>query len=95
MSLSKVENELNELLEKVELISTKRINKRFEKQIQDSQWCKIFSSGALQIFLVFISANNCIEILSRTQKYFHGSQWKFQKILKISLDQTIILLQFY
>ena len=57
-----VENELDELLEKVELISTKGLTKDLINGYSILKGVKYLSSCALQNFLVFISATKYIEI---------------------------------
>ena len=52
-----VENELNELSNKVEAISTKEITNDWINKCKILNGIKHFSSGILQNYLVFISAN--------------------------------------
>ena len=59
-----VENKLDELSEKVEVISTKRLTKDLINGYSILKEAKYFSSGVFQIYLVFISDNKYIEFFS-------------------------------
>ena len=52
-----VENELNELSEKVKAISTKELTKDLINKFSFLNGTKYFSSGIFQNYLVFIPAN--------------------------------------
>ena len=68
-----VENKLDELSEKVEIISTKGFPKDLMNGYSILKGAKYFSSGVLQNYLVFISANKCNESFSGAQKIY---SWK-------------------
>ena len=61
-----VENELNELSEKVKAISTKRLTKDLIDEFTIINGAKYFSLGIFQNYLLFIPTEKCI-------KYFHGT----------------------
>ena len=65
-----VENELNELSKKVEVISTKRLSKGLIKGPKIQNSTKYFSSGILQDYLVFIPAQKHIEYFSGTTRMY-------------------------
>ena len=65
-----VENKLDELSEKVEVISTKRLTKDLINGYSILKEAKYFSSGAFQIYLVFISDNKYIEFFSGIQQIY-------------------------
>ena len=63
-----VENELDELSEEVELISTKELTKDLINEYSILKGAKKFYLGALQNYLVFISANKYNEFYSDTEQ---------------------------
>ena len=65
-----VENELDELSEKVELISTKELTKDLINEYSILKGAKYFSSCVLQNYLAFISANKYIENFRNIQEIF-------------------------
>ena len=78
-----VENELNELLEKVKAISTKRLTKNLINKFGIFNGAKYFSSVIFQSYLVFIPPKKCI-------KYFSGTTridlWKSNGMSKENIE---------
>ena len=64
-NVSSYKSKLNELSKKVKAISTKTIDKRFDKKFSILNGSKYFSSITFQDYLVSIPAKRCI-------KYFSG-----------------------
>ena len=79
-----VENELNELCKKVEVISTKGLTKALINVYKILNAAKYFSLGMIQNYLVFISAKNYFNFLLAQLKFIYENLKGCQKqILKI------------
>ena len=88
-----VEDELNKLSKNVEVISAKGLKEALIDKYSIFNGAKSFSN-LLQNYLVFISANKYVEFSVRFDKFIHRNLKEHQKkVLKILLDQTILLLQ--
>ena len=77
-----VENELNELSEKVKAISTKGLTKDLINKFSILNGAKYFSSGIFQNYLVFIPAKKYIKYFSGTTRI---NSWK-----SIGMSEKII-----
>ena len=79
-----VQNELEELIEKVELKLTKGLTKDLKNGYSVLKETKYFSSGStvLQNYLIFISAN-------KHSEYFIGVKQIYSRKSKIMLEESI------
>ena len=77
-------NELDELLGKVGLISTKVLAKDLINRYSILNDAKYFSWGVLHNYLVFVSANKYLKILGAPLRFIHCNLKDSQnKVLKI------------
>ena len=77
-------NELDELLGKVDLVSTKGLTKDLINKYSILNGAKYFSWGVLQNYLVFVSANKYFKILGTPLRFIHVNLKEGQnKVLKI------------
>ena len=78
-----VENELNELLEKVKAISTNGLTKDFINKFIILNGSKNFYSGILQNYFVLISAKKYVKCFSGTTRI---SSWKSSRVSDESIE---------
>ena len=87
-----VENELNELLDKVKAISTKGLTKSLVNKFSILKGAKYFSSGIFQNHLVFIPAKKYFKHFSGTTRI---DSWKSNGILEETLHQLLLIIMYY
>ena len=92
-----VENELNELSEKVKTISTKQLAKKLVNKFIILNRAKYFSSGIFQNYSLLIPAKNYIKYFSSTTRI---DSWKpdgisEENIENINLHQLLLTIMYY
>ena len=97
-----IKNELNELSEKVQVISTKGLTKDLINKISIHNGAKYFSSGVFQTYLVFVPAKKYIKYFSGTTRI---DSWKSKKISEENiknitnqiafLHQLLLIIMYY
>ena len=78
-----VENELNELSEKVKAISTKGLTKDLINKFSILNGAKYFSSGIFQNYLVFMPAKKYIKYFSGTTRI---NSWKYNGMSEENIE---------
>ena len=87
-------NELNELSEKVKVISTNELTKDLINKFSILNGAKYFSSRIFKNYLVFTPAKKYIKYLVALLGLIRGNLMEFQKkVLKMLLNETAILHQ--